>query len=132
MKTKRNQGFTLIELMIVIAIIGILMAYALPAYRDYTVKSKRGECNALSDGLKTLIVEYYTKHTTYPANLAALGSGVASGHFIDVTLNGNEITCAPQTAQAGTNTIEWSVTLQGSSFNWTCTDSGLPQQNICP
>ena len=69
---KRNQqGFTLIELMIVIAIIAILMAYALPAYRDYTIRTKLGEGNAMAASVKMAINEAYVRN----GNLGALASG---------------------------------------------------------
>jgi len=63
---KRQAGFTLIELMIVIAIIGILMAYAIPAYRDYTVRAKFGECATLAGGLKTSVAEYRYANGAWP------------------------------------------------------------------
>lgn len=69
MNTQKNtqQGFTLIELMIVIAIIGILAAIALPAYQDYTIRAKMAEPMAALAEAKTTISEYYaTQSNTFP------------------------------------------------------------------
>jgi len=63
---KVQQGFTLIELMIVIAIIGILAAIALPAYQDYTVRAKVSEILSLQNGVKINIAESYTSEGSMP------------------------------------------------------------------
>jgi type IV pilus assembly protein PilA len=55
-----QQGFTLIELMIVVAIIGILAAVALPAYQDYTIRSQMTEPINLADGAKTAVADYWS------------------------------------------------------------------------
>ncbi|MDD5391380.1 MAG: pilin [Thiothrix sp.] len=67
MKAKAQQGFTLIELMIVVAIIGILAAVALPAYQDYTVRSKVSEVLGHSAAVKTTLAEDYYARGTMPA-----------------------------------------------------------------
>ncbi|MFK5983871.1 MAG: prepilin-type N-terminal cleavage/methylation domain-containing protein [Pseudomonadota bacterium] len=129
---KRQAGFTLIELMIVIAIIGILMAYAIPAYRDYSVRSKRGECNAVVDGIKTPIAEYYYNKGVFASNLGELGLGAMDGANISVALSGDTATCTPNAA-AGGSTLDWTATLAGSVFNWACDDNtGTAAWDVCP
>src|SRR5579871_6623347 len=73
-----QKGFTLIELMIVIAIIGILAAIAIPAYQNYTIRSQVTEGLTLADGWKTAIAEYYANTGNWPtvANLTGLQNSV--------------------------------------------------------
>ena len=73
MTHKQQQGFTLIELMIVIAIVGILAAIALPAYQDYTVRSKMSEPMAAMAEAKTTIAEYYSSNNYLPADQGVSG-----------------------------------------------------------
>lgn len=73
MQKSVQQGFTLIELMIVIAIVGILAAIALPAYQDYTVRAKMAEPLALMAEAKTTITEYYVATSGMPANAGVAG-----------------------------------------------------------
>ena len=68
-----QRGFTLIELMIVIAIIGILAAIAIPAYQDYTIRSEVSEGAVLADGMKTAIVEFYNNNGRWPTTQASAG-----------------------------------------------------------
>ena len=85
---KMQQGFTLIELMIVVAIIGILAAVALPAYQDYTVRSRVTEGMVLASGLKALVADNASNGTTdatgglfkgMPTNAAGNGFCAAAG-----------------------------------------------------
>ncbi|EPI1531303.1 pilin [Neisseria gonorrhoeae] len=71
-----QKGFTLIELMIVIAIVGILAAVALPAYQDYTARAQVSEAILLAEGQKSAVTEYYLNHGIWPANNTS--AGVAS------------------------------------------------------
>ncbi|HEZ0769440.1 TPA: pilin [Neisseria meningitidis] len=71
-----QKGFTLIELMIVIAIVGILAAVALPAYQDYTARAQVSEAILLAEGQKSAVTEYYLNHGEWPANNNS--AGVAS------------------------------------------------------
>ncbi|HEZ7289854.1 TPA: pilin [Neisseria meningitidis] len=68
-----QKGFTLIELMIVIAIVGILAAVALPAYQDYTARAQVSEAILLAEGQKSAVTEYYLNHGEWPANNNSAG-----------------------------------------------------------
>ncbi|HGH6898146.1 TPA: pilin [Neisseria meningitidis] len=75
-----QKGFTLIELMIVIAIVGILAAVALPAYQDYTARAQVSEAILLAEGQKSAVTEYYLNHGIWPGDNSS--AGVASSSTI--------------------------------------------------
>ncbi|WP_323845041.1 pilin [Microbulbifer magnicolonia] len=129
---KKQQGFTLIELMIVVAIIGILAAVALPAYQDYTARAQAAEGASLAAAAKTSIAEFWNSEGAYPAaagttvltgDLAATGAysgltvgdgtGVVTVQFnaagVSADLQGKTVTFTPDPPAAG-----------DSSFKWTC------------
>lgn len=137
MNTHKNiiqNGFTLIELMIVIAIIGILMAYAIPVFQDYTTRSKAGECLSLSNGAKVAVSERWsalnnlaaisTNATAFlaPANTIT-GLNVST---VEVGANG-VITCTfnVEDPDLAGNTILFIPADIGGSLSWTCDASSL-------
>jgi type IV pilus assembly protein PilA len=86
-----QKGFTLIELMIVIAIIGILAAIAIPAYQNYTIRAQVTEGLTLADGWKTAIAEYYANTGNWPAQGNLSGTCVTVGKYesgVTVTAGG--------------------------------------------
>jgi type IV pilus assembly protein PilA len=128
---KVQKGFTLIELMIVIAIVGILAAIALPAYQDYTVRAKMSEPMAYLAEAKTTLSEYYATRGEFPtAAQAGLNTNpdteiVASIKYNDsddgivaVTLKANVI---PGETGSGVGFSLSPITVTGSrSVQWIC------------
>jgi len=89
MRHRNQKGFTLIELMIVVAIIGILAAIAIPAYQNYTVRAQVAEGLTLSDGWKAAIGEYYAQNGAFPTCSSTTGgagciaaAGATTGKYV--------------------------------------------------
>jgi type IV pilus assembly protein PilA len=125
---KRQQaGFTLIELMIVVAIIGILAAIALPAYQDYTVRARVTEGLSLASGIKTIVAENYANdpstallcrgaNTNVAGHVSTIGCTAATGVILvtmDAVAKSVTITLTPTFNSAGP--IAWACT--GSDNN---------------
>lgn len=128
-----QKGFTLIELMIVIAIVGILAAVALPAYQDYTVRAKMSEAIAKSAEVKTSIAEYFSANATLPGSLAAAGTTVLSTNVISSgAYSGGILQIAVRSTVGGgvANGSTFVLSLQSSTngvLQWKCkTGGGTP------
>ena len=98
----KQQGFTLIELMIVVAIIGILAAIAIPAYQDYITRSKVTELVTAADACKASVSEYYQSQNTFPADISASGCATASSQYVSsLNVAGDTITVTGRTGSNG-------------------------------
>ncbi|MBW3891516.1 pilin [Neisseria meningitidis] len=124
-----QKGFTLIELMIVIAIVGILAAVALPAYQDYTARAQVSEAILLAEGQKSAVTEYYLNHGIWPANNSS--AGVAStpsdikGKYVEKVEVANGVITAQMASSNVNNEIKgkklslWAKRQDGS-VKWFC------------
>ncbi|HEZ5349422.1 TPA: pilin [Neisseria meningitidis] len=128
-----QKGFTLIELMIVIAIVGILAAVALPAYQDYTARAQVSEAILLAEGQKSAVTEYYLNHGIWPANNNSAGVATSTdikGKYVQSVEVKNGVVTAIMASSNVNNEIKgkklslWAKRQDGS-VKWFC---GQPVQ----
>ena len=131
-----NSGFTLIELMIVIAIVGILAGIAIPSYQDYSTRAKVSEGIVLADGMKTQVADYFLAQGSFPTDNTTLGytaagteiagkyvssvvvSGTSSAGTITVTFGTGS--AVPSAVQGKQLKMVGSQASAGAPVTWTC------------
>ena len=128
-----QKGFTLIELMIVIAIIGIFAALAITAYTDYTARAQMSEALTLAAGQKGYITEEHAATGSYPTAT----SSVASGKYVsEVTIDNGVIKAEMGTTNINSKisgaVLELSPTQSNGSYTWVCSTSDSKHSDFIP
>ena len=127
---KKYQGFTLIELMIVIAILGILLAIAIPAYQDYLARARASEAVYAAAPAKLAVSEYYLGNATWPGTLAAAGFTIPNPRskyvntYTYVSAGAFSVTATATACPGGEPTFTFTPTATTTSnVDWKCTSS---------
>jgi type IV pilus assembly protein PilA len=127
-----QKGFTLIELMIVVAIIGILAAIAIPAYSNYTKRAKVTELVTAGSACKASVSEYFQSQGAFPADIDAAGcSSVATDKMSGLALgNGDGVITVTSIIPNATGTYVLEPTEVGTSgvLTWSCENSSIDEQ----
>jgi type IV pilus assembly protein PilA len=130
--TRAPRGFTLIELMIVIAILGILIAIALPAYQDYSIRAKNAECLNIAAGAKAAVGETSHSMTGWTAN--DVGFNFAGSDYCASIVVDDTGTITATTANTGATlaaVFELTPNHGDGRIHWTCTETaGAPDSQI--
>ena len=136
---KKQQGFTLIELMIVVAIIGILAAIAIPAYQDYTIRAQVSEGINLASGAKAAISEYFMDSGALPGSNADAGleaaANITGNYASNVAVGANGVVTvtysgADVNAQIAGQTLTLTPTTNAGSVQWACASGTLQAKHV--
>ena len=143
MRKQIQKGFTLIELMIVVAIIGILAAIAIPAYQNYTIRAQVTEGLTLAGGWKAAVAEYYSQNGTFPTCSSTTGgagcvaaAGATTGKYVSGVIVGPTagqivitygLLANAKLATAGANVLDISPGLSANNdVVWVCGKAAIP------
>ena len=143
---KKQQGFTLIELMIVVAIIAILAAIAISQYQDYVIRAQVSEGAALADGMKNAVAEFYNNNGRFATTAVNTSYGLALpastvGTYVDqvTVLASGQIqarysSVTPRKANSKINgqLLTFSPVTNAGSISWVCNHSLVLQQKWVP